>query len=224
MAALFFSLIGLLSIWIALRNPLAVRYGQLANATVTQIRVDQDKHGPFYALEYSYSIDGQGFADSQQVTCDEASAARVGEVLPVRSLKILSLRISTPVGPGHTASRARVWVAGAVAAFTFLIAYAIFSTQHRHKVLLRDGDVVLGVIAYKKFKGSRQGRASYAYDLGYEFEPPGLNRSQGKIVGVPSDAIERLGIGIGSHIVILYDPRCPRRSVPYALAEYEVAA
>jgi hypothetical protein len=42
-------------------------------------------------------------------------------------------------------------------------------------------------------------------------------------VGVPSDAIERLGIGIGSHLVILYDPRRPRRNVPYALAEYEVA-
>lgn len=186
-------------------------------AIVRQGVLVMKERGP-YTVTYTYAEGGREYADQVRAKTDEdAKRWAVGSNLAIKSLHIAGLGDSIVVGPlGETLLKAVVsmLLAGAGAVFAVFLFRMFFILPRRRRWLVQNGRAVAGRIS---IKSPRLPNESYKR-LGYEYTV-GTNRFSQVIIVHRSvyDAVER-----GQVVTVLYDPRRPKRSVAYELAEFGV--
>jgi hypothetical protein len=180
--------------------------------------------GTSYHVRYTFVL--RGGQREAEATVDEPAFGRLAAGDPVE-VRVLA---GSSVGPELLVDGARgpggdLWKMWLFIAFwdgvLLVFVWQACIPPLRQRGLVRNGVTVLGLVTDKQ---QRKGKQS-SYKVHYRYkaptpDAPGESVEWPGVMSVPEKDYD--GLRIGERVMVLYDPRKPRRSLLYRCADYEV--
>jgi hypothetical protein len=204
-------------------------FGTEVPAQVVKKVVRKDKKGtPGYYATFSYTVGDNSFTKTE--TVDAGGFATLSEGMPVQ---VRVLRDFPQWCPVFGVEGSHPWRSFAGLAFFCLVwnafvgvvAWAIFIYPLVLRNLVRRGTVAVGTVKGKEVQNSK----TMSYKISYGFEAA-INEDLGmeSIQKRPMEGSMTIYshrdydcVQLNDKVIVLYDPRRPRRSLLYQLADYE---
>lgn len=220
-----FILIGIGVVVMFLAKAVIIVAGVTVPGKVVDKKVTTDSDGNSYKVFYTYLTDDQSQHHSKTVPQDVYNTIEVGMNVPVKHLPFLPNLISTPQFTSDNPWRelgfymlfGLLWNS-----IVSVFAYIAYILPWQIANLYKYGDVGLAKITDKTLASDSDGDATYY--IHYTYESPTKYGFIGDVFkkkhNLPKEDWEKLQVG--NEITILFHPRKPKNSVPYAYGGYKV--
>ena len=196
--------------------PAIVLFGHDTTATVVSRTLTTSKKSTRCQVAYAYDESGRHFTDKESFSVDAYGRFAPGTTVPVRSLHVFGL------GSSERADASSMSKFGGLFFFAliwngimFLFFFSLCLAPLLERGLLRDGEATLGQITGKRIHRGK----STTYYLAYRAITADGTEQSGKMSVDKADYDEAQ---VADEVVILYDPRRPRRTVLYKYSQYAV--
>jgi hypothetical protein len=205
------------------------------------------KDDVIYRVQYAYALDGQESTHEVIVSADDYLAVRAGGSVTVRTLPWMTTG-NWPRFRDHSPFREAAWpwrMALLWNGILSVFAWKLYWVPARQRWLVRWGEPARGIV--RDLKTSLGNPSCPCFELTYEFtvdgnDPLGPQLLTGSVtstnnIGQPSLLFFRWELlkghvtttvapvkdmRVGDTLTVLYDPRRPKRSLVYKLADYTV--
>jgi len=206
--------VGVFLLGMVLLTPAFMVFGRSETATVVSHELVHSK-GTRTKIVYTYREGNRAFTDSATVRDTEYDYYRQGRTLAIRSLHIGSF--------GTSRLQSESLISGTLCClgpFSLVWCTILFGFFHgwvltpiAQRRLVKDGEAARGVVTDKTI---RKGK-SPTYVVSFTFDPrAGLQQSAEAVV----DQSDYDATNAGDSLIILYDPRNPRRNHVYKFGQY----
>ena len=177
-----------------------------------------------YTLHYVYTVEGQEYAAGTTVTAEAYAAHKEGQAIPLRVLPWSPLAhwVRLP-GASPGASVLAMWF-GAVFwnGIMSIFLYMVWVRPWLQWRLVRWGELTSGIV--RDVRSTPQKGGGLSYTIRYEYaSSPTLNEPEQLYTrSASSNSTAAATVKVGDVVTVLYDPKRPKRSVPYLFADFEV--
>jgi hypothetical protein len=188
------------------------------------VRKVQESHkkGLAYFVEYVYTVDDQEYRGRASVPADDYAAIHEGDGLSVRVWEAMPTAGVWPRVPGNwpISNMAGLW--GFALFWNGILSVFLYDAYYRpwkQRRLLRWGQPAAAIVRQVKTWSTRTGQRM---KVQYEFAFPAGDLLGGEVVAGAMTVPAHRGAKPEDVLTVLYDPRRPRRSLLYVLADFRV--
>ena len=175
-----------------------------------------------YHIDYAFTKDGEEHDGQVYVSPETYAMVQVGDPLPLRVYSVTPREGRWHLIPGESPGRTLAGMGFACLFWNGIIwgmYWFMYVRPWRQRNLIRHGQTAVARVTDVT---SWQEKSQTVYRVRYEFNPglPGGPPVRGRVpVRPPMTAAE---VTAGDELTVVYDPRRPRRNVPYRFARFMV--